>query len=71
MFGGGHVVLPLLQELLVNKVSHDHFLTGYAMAQAVPGPMFTFASYLEALLVPETPLMGAVVATLGVFLPGL
>ncbi|CAN8141627.1 chromate transporter [uncultured Thiomicrorhabdus sp.] len=46
-------------------------MTGYALAQAVPGPMFTIAAYLGAILMPQTPIIGAVIATLGVFLPGL
>lgn len=71
VFGGGHVVLPLLQEILSSKISLDDFLTGYAMAQAVPGPMFTFASFLGAVLVPQSPFVGAVIATAGIFLPGL
>jgi len=70
VFGGGHVVLPLLQQTLGESVSSDRFLTGYAAAQAVPGPMFTFASFLGADLMPESPLLGALLATLAVFLPG-
>ncbi|MEK6212689.1 MAG: chromate efflux transporter, partial [Vibrio fluvialis] len=46
VFGGGHVVLPLLQNTLGDQITSDTFLTGYAAAQAVPGPMFTFATYL-------------------------
>src|ERR1700692_1950871 len=50
VFGGGHVVLPLLREAVVAPgwVSDDVFLTGYGAAQAVPGPLFTFAAYLGA-----------------------
>jgi len=70
VFGGGHVVLPLLQELLSDSISTDTFLTGYAAAQAVPGPMFTLATFLGFHLTPATPLLGALVATLAVFLPG-
>ncbi|WP_116474106.1 chromate efflux transporter [Zobellella maritima] len=70
VFGGGHVVLPLLQGLLANELSQEVFLTGYAAAQAMPGPMFTLASFLGAQLVPTQPLMGALIATFGVFLPG-
>lgn len=70
VFGGGHVVLPLLQELLGPQISPDPFLTGYAAAQAVPGPMFSLASYLGAVLLPDSPWWGALVATLGIFLPG-
>lgn len=52
MFGGGHVVLPLLREAFVTPgwVSDDAFLTGYGAAQAVPGPLFTFAAYLGAIV---------------------
>ncbi|MED5389973.1 MAG: chromate efflux transporter [Pseudomonadota bacterium] len=70
VFGGGHVVLPLLQELVGPQMSPDQFLTGYAAAQAVPGPMFSLASYLGAVLLPASPWWGALVATLGIFLPG-
>ncbi|WP_281558079.1 chromate efflux transporter [Thalassomonas sp. RHCl1] len=69
VFGGGHVVLPLLQELLGNQISRDSFLTGYVAAQAVPGPMFTLATYI-GYEVSATPIFGALVATLGIFLPG-
>lgn len=52
VFGGGHVVLPLLQASVVPSglVSNDAFLAGYAAAQAVPGPLFTFAAYLGAVM---------------------
>lgn len=70
VFGGGHVVLPLLQEALGDMISTDRFLTGYAAAQAVPGPMFTLSTYLGAELFTGQPLLGAVIATLAVFLPG-
>ncbi|WOH38367.1 chromate efflux transporter [Thalassotalea fonticola] len=70
VFGGGHVVLPLLQNILGDQISQDSFLTGYAAAQAVPGPMFTFATYLGFQLLPSAPIVGALIATLGVFLPG-
>ncbi|QIA64066.1 chromate efflux transporter [Vibrio astriarenae] len=70
VFGGGHVVLPLLQNLVGNQLSPDTFLTGYAAAQAVPGPMFTFATYLGYELLPQSPLLGALIATLAIFLPG-
>jgi chromate transporter len=54
VFGGGHVVLPLLREAFVSPgwVSDDTFLAGYGAAQAVPGPLFTFAAYLGALVGP-------------------
>jgi chromate transporter len=69
VFGGGHVVLPLLQNIVGDNLSSDAFLTGYAAAQAVPGPMFTFATYIGYEL-SDTPILGALVATLGIFLPG-
>ncbi|EJL7830572.1 chromate efflux transporter [Vibrio vulnificus] len=70
VFGGGHVVLPLLQNIVGEQISQDAFLTGYAAAQAVPGPMFTFATYIGYVLHSSSPILGAVVATLAVFLPG-
>ncbi len=69
VFGGGHVVLPLLQNIVGDQLSQDAFLTGYAAAQAVPGPMFTFATYIGYEL-SDAPILGALIATLGVFLPG-
>jgi chromate transporter len=74
VFGGGHVVLPLLREAFVTPgwVSDDSFLAGYGAAQAVPGPVFTFAAYLGAVLKTEpNGVAGAVVGTVGIFLPGL
>lgn len=71
VFGGGHVVLPLLQSTIGEQISSAEFLSGYALAQAVPGPMFTLSAYLGALLLPESPIVGAIIATLGLFLPGL
>lgn len=70
VFGGGHVVLPLLQNIVGDQLSQDAFLTGYAAAQAVPGPMFTFATYIGYELMPSAPITGALMATLAVFLPG-
>lgn len=70
VFGGGHVVLPLLQESIAGQLSNDEFLMGYGAAQAIPGPMFTLATFLGGLLTPENPLTGAAVATIGIFLPG-
>jgi len=70
VFGGGHVVLPLLQQLVGDSITTDQFLLGYAAAQAVPGPMFTMATYLGAEIIPQSPLIGALIATLAVFLPG-
>jgi chromate transporter len=74
VFGGGHVVLPLLQAGTVTPgwVSNETFLSGYGLAQAVPGPLFTFAAYLGAVMVPEpNGWLGAVIALVAVFLPGL
>jgi chromate transporter len=64
VFGGGHVVLPLLQAAVVPTgwVTNDAFLAGYGAAQAMPGPLFTFSAYLGAVMIP--PLNGAVGALL-------
>ncbi|MGD8498571.1 MAG: chromate efflux transporter [Chromatiales bacterium] len=73
VFGGGHVVLPLLEEAVVAPgwVSQDEFLAGYGAAQAVPGPMFTLAAYLGARLPgADGGLVGASVALAAIFLPG-
>lgn len=70
VFGGGHVVLPLLQPMLDGMVTDNTFLSAYASAQLVPGPMFTMASYLGASAMPSMPLWGSVIATIAVFLPG-
>jgi chromate transporter len=74
VFGGGHVVLPLLREAFVTPgwVSDDAFLAGYGAAQAVPGPLFTFAAYLGAVAnQPPHGVAGAVVGLIGIFLPGI
>jgi len=73
VFGGGHVVLPLLEEAVVERgwISSDEFLTGYGAAQAVPGPMFTLAAYLGARLPgSEGGMVGASIALSAIFLPG-
>jgi chromate transporter len=74
VFGGGHVVLPLLRDAFVETgwVSDQAFLAGYGAAQAVPGPLFTFAAYLGA-VVNTSPhgVLGAVVGIVGIFLPGM
>ncbi|MFU8763457.1 MAG: chromate efflux transporter [Haliea sp.] len=70
VFGGGHVVLPLLQQHLGDAVTGDRFLLGYAAAQAVPGPMFSLAAFLGVDLLPAAPVVGALLATAGIFLPG-
>jgi chromate transporter len=74
VFGGGHVVLPLLNQAIVKPgwVSNTSFLAGYGAAQAVPGPLFTFATFLGATARP--PLggaFGALLATIAIFLPGM
>ncbi|MEI5682660.1 chromate efflux transporter [Mesorhizobium sp. CGMCC 1.15528] len=74
VFGGGHVVLPLLQAEVMTPgwVSNEAFLAGYGLAQAVPGPLFTFAAYLGAVAGPApNGLTGAAIALVAVFLPGL
>lgn len=70
VFGGGHVVLPLLEQSLGNMITNESFLMGYSLAQAVPGPMFTIASYLGADILDSSPLLGALIATIAIFLPG-
>ncbi|WP_109481803.1 chromate efflux transporter [Paraburkholderia sp. C35] len=74
VFGGGHVVLPLLQQATVASgwIPANAFLAGYGAAQAMPGPLFTFASYLGWIMSPGAHhWIGALCATLGIFLPGL
>lgn len=74
VFGGGHVVLPLLRAELVDPgwISSDSFLAGYGVAQAVPGPLFTFAAYLGASAgMAAHPALGATIAIVAIFLPGL
>jgi chromate transporter len=74
VFGGGHVVLPLLREAFVGPgwVGDDAFLAGYGAAQAVPGPLFTFAAYLGAVVKAEpNGLAGAVLGLFSIFLPGI
>ena len=72
VFGGGHVVLPLLQTEVVPTgwVSNDAFLAGYGAAQAVPGPLFTFAAYLGAVLEPvPNGLAGGLICLVAIFVP--
>ena len=73
VFGGGHVVLPMLSAFVSDRISDANLLLGYAAAQAVPGPMFTMASFLGASATPEgeNPWLWAAVATMAVFLSGL
>lgn len=73
VFGGGHVVLPILEGEVVAAgwTSNDTFLAGYGAAQAVPGPLFTFAAYLGAAMTPQpNGVPGAILATVAIFLPG-
>jgi chromate transporter len=72
VFGGGHVVLPLLDATVVAPgwVTQNQFLAGYGAAQAVPGPLFTFAAYLGAVAAPApNGVPGATIALIGIFLP--
>lgn len=74
VFGGGHVVLPLLEAGVVDTgwVTADAFLAGYGVAQAVPGPLFTFAAYLGTVMAVEpNGIAGAALALAALFLPGL
>ena len=74
VFGGGHVVLPLLRDAFVPPgwVTDSTFLAGYGAAQAVPGPLFTFAAYLGAVVGPAPHgLAGAALGLIGIFLPGI
>jgi len=74
VFGGGHVVLPLLHEAVVAPgwISDDTFLIGYGAAQAVPGPLFTFSAYLGTLVaISPHGVLGAITSLIAIFLPGL
>lgn len=74
VFGGGHVVLPLLEQSTVASgwLARDDFLAGYGAAQVLPGPMFSLAAYLGALApTGDAPALGAAIALLAMFLPGL
>ena len=68
VFGGGHVVLPLISSNVI--VDENSFLIAYSLAQAVPGPMFTIASYIGAISFENSALLGSIVATVAIFLPG-
>lgn len=73
VFGGGHVVLPLLQAVVVPPgwMSNEEFLAGYGAAQAVPGPLFTFSAFLGAARGPwPNGIQGAAIALVAIFLPG-
>jgi chromate transporter len=69
--GGGHVVLPLLRDAFVTPglISPNRFLDGYGAAQALPGPLFTIATFMGAAI--SGGWLGALVATIAIFLPGL
>ncbi|MCY3694835.1 MAG: chromate efflux transporter [Chloroflexi bacterium] len=72
VFGGGHVVLPLLQAEVVGPgwVSADDFVAGYGAAQAIPGPLFTFSAYLGTIMgITESAWLGGLIALAAVFLP--
>ena len=72
VFGGGHVVLPLLQASVVPQgwVSNDDFLAGYGAAQAVPGPLFTFSAYLgTGMTLPPNGWLGGLICLVAIFLP--
>jgi chromate transporter len=73
VFGGGHVVLPLLRDAMVpfGWISDDRFLSGYGFAQAVPGPLFTLAAYLGAANAYAPSAWSAGVTVIFIFLPGL
>jgi chromate transporter len=72
VFGGGHVVLPLLQSEVVNPgwITNEQFVAGYGAAQAVPGPLFTFSAYLGAVMsTPPNGLPGAFLTLVAIFFP--
>ncbi|RXJ74519.1 chorismate-binding protein [Veronia nyctiphanis] len=70
VFGGGHVVLPLLQPIIEGNVADNVLIEGYAAAQLVPGPMFTIASYVGTSFDGVNPYLGSIIATIAIFLPG-
>jgi chromate transporter len=72
VFGGGHVILPLLQQTTVARgwISQDSFLAGYGVAQALPGPLFAFSAYLGALIAPGG-ILGALLALSAIYLPAV
>lgn len=74
VFGGGHVVLPLLEHAVVSPgwVSQPVFLTGYGFAQSIPGPLFTFAAFLGVAIQSQaSPICSGLVALMAIFLPGM
>ena len=70
VFGGGHVVLPLLESEFVPPMDSSIFLAGYGFAQAMPGPLFSIASYLGAVMMTESPFVAAMVGVFAIFAPG-
>ena len=68
VFGGGHVVLPFLQAEFVPSIDITSFLAGYGVAQAVPGPLFSFAAFIGTILLPESLGLAALVAVIAIFL---
>jgi chromate transporter len=74
VFGGGHVVLPMLQTAVVEPgwVANESFLAGYGLTQAMPGPLFTFAAFLGASMqAPPTSWAGGALCLVAIFLPSL
>lgn len=73
VFGGGHVVLPLLSEAIVQPgwLDQESFLAGYGAAQAVPGPLFSVAAYIGAVAKPAGGIGSAAIALVAIFLPGI
>jgi len=73
IFGGGPVVVPLLRTYTVDPgwVNPRDFLLGFAVIQALPGPLFNFAVYLGVLTLPDQPFVGATLAWIAIFLPGM
>ena len=74
VFGGGHVVLPLLQSQIVPNglISHTDFMAGYGIAQAIPGPLFTFAAYLGVMMPTDLPAwISGIVCLIIIFLPAI
>ncbi|QNR07091.1 chromate efflux transporter [Macrococcoides canis] len=68
VFGGGHVVLPLLQSAFVPEITLDQFLAGYGVTQAMPGPLFTFSSYIGTVMFG---VMGGIIGMIAIFLPAI
>lgn len=68
VFGGGHVVLPLLQSAFVPEITLDQFLAGYGVTQAMPGPLFTFSSYIGTVMFGA---MGGIIGMIAIFLPAM